>query len=165
MSLSLTTTKTVNIGNVPIGGDHPLALIAGPCVIESERQALETAEKLKRVTGDYGVPFIFKASYDKANRSSIDSFRGPGLHDGLKILQKIRAELDIPVLSDIHKEEEIGPASGGSRRVADSRVFMPANGPAGACRPIGQTCQHQKRPVHGSLGYEKRRSQGGTERV
>ncbi|MCH8312517.1 MAG: 3-deoxy-8-phosphooctulonate synthase [Nitrospinae bacterium] len=104
-------TKTVEIGNVPIGGDHPLALIAGPCVIESERQAMETAEKLKRVTGDSGIPFIFKASYDKANRSSIDSFRGPGLHDGLKILKKIRNELNIPVLSDIHKEEEIGPAS------------------------------------------------------
>ena len=72
---------------------------------------METAEKLKRVTGDSGIPFIFKASYDKANRSSIDSFRGPGLHDGLKILKKIRNELNIPVLSDIHKEEEIGPAS------------------------------------------------------
>ena len=111
MSLSIAITKTVKIGNVPIGGDHPLALIAGPCVIESERQAMETAEKLKRVTGDSGVPFIFKASYDKANRSSIDSFRGPGLHDGLKILKKIRDELNLPVLSDIHKEEEIGPAS------------------------------------------------------
>jgi len=111
MSLSIAITKTVKIGNVPIGGDHPLALIAGPCVIESERQAMETAEKLKRVTGDSGVPFIFKASYDKANRSSIDSFRGPGLHAGLKILKKIREELDLPVLSDIHKEEEIGPAS------------------------------------------------------
>ena len=111
MSLSIPTTRTVTIGNVPIGSDHPLALIAGPCVIESELQALETAEKLKRITGDAGVPFIFKASYDKANRSSIDSFRGPGLKDGLKILKKIRTELDIPVLSDIHKEEEIGPAS------------------------------------------------------
>ena len=111
MSLSIAITKTVKIGNVPIGGDHPLALIAGPCVIESERQAMETAEKLKRATGNFGVPFIFKASYDKANRSSIDSFRGPGLHAGLKILKKIREELDLPVLSDIHKEEEIGPAS------------------------------------------------------
>ena len=111
MSLSIASTKTVEIGSVPIGSDHPLALIAGPCVIESERQAIETAEKLKRVTGDAGVPFIFKASYDKANRSSIDSFRGPGLHDGLKILKKISNELNIPVLSDIHKEEEVGPAS------------------------------------------------------
>ncbi len=111
MNLALTATKTVKIGNVPIGSDHPLALIAGPCVIESERQAMETAEKIKRITSDCKVPFIFKASYDKANRSSIDSFRGPGLVDGLKILKKIRAELDVPVLSDIHKEEEIGPAS------------------------------------------------------
>jgi len=111
MSLSLAITKTVEIGNASIGGDHPLALIAGPCVIESEHQAIKTAEKLKRVTCDAGIPFIFKASYDKANRSSIDSFRGPGLHDGLKILKKIRDELNVPVLSDIHKEEEIGPAS------------------------------------------------------
>ncbi len=111
MSLSLTTTKTVNIGDVRLGSGHPLALIAGPCVIESELQALKIAEQLKRITGDFQVPFIFKASYDKANRSSIDSFRGPGLHDGLKTLKKIRAELDIPVISDIHKEEEIGPAA------------------------------------------------------
>ena len=111
MSLSIPVTKAVTIGDVPIGGDHPLALIAGPCVIESEQKALKIAEKLKRITGDCKVPFIFKASYDKANRSSIDSFRGPGLHDGLKTLKKIRSELEIPVLSDIHKEEEIGPAS------------------------------------------------------
>lgn len=111
MNLSIQQTKAVEIGAVPIGGNHPLALIAGPCVIESERSALETAEKLKRITGDANVPFIFKASYDKANRSSIDSFRGPGARDGLNILKKIRRELEIPVLSDIHKEEEIGPAA------------------------------------------------------
>jgi 2-dehydro-3-deoxyphosphooctonate aldolase (KDO 8-P synthase) len=111
MNLSLKVTKVIEIGSVSIGGDHPLALIAGPCVIESERNALETAEKLKRITSDAGVPFIFKASYDKANRSSIDSFRGPGLRDGLAVLKKIREELEVPVLSDIHKEEEIGPAA------------------------------------------------------
>ena len=111
MSLSLKRTQVVEIGDVPVGGDHPLALIAGPCVIESEGNAMDTAEKLKRITGDAGVPFIFKASYDKANRSSLDSFRGPGLRKGLSVLQKIRQELEIPVLSDIHKEEEIGPAA------------------------------------------------------
>ncbi|GJL77581.1 MAG: 2-dehydro-3-deoxyphosphooctonate aldolase [Nitrospinaceae bacterium] len=111
MSLSLPTTKAIEIGSVSMGGDHPLALIAGPCVIESEKNARETAEKLKRITSDAGVPFIFKASYDKANRSSIDSFRGPGLRNGLAVLKKIREELQIPVLSDVHKEEEIGPAA------------------------------------------------------
>jgi 2-dehydro-3-deoxyphosphooctonate aldolase (KDO 8-P synthase) len=80
-------------------------------VIESEKIALEIAEKLKRITADLNVPFIFKASYDKANRTSIKSFRGPGLNDGLKILQKIKTELDLPILSDVHKEEEIDPAA------------------------------------------------------
>ena len=111
MSLELKQTKTVKIGSVPIGGENSLALIAGPCVIESEKGAMGIAEKLKRICSDEGVPFIFKASYDKANRSSIDSFRGPGLRDGLKILNKIKQELETPVLSDIHKEEEIGPAA------------------------------------------------------
>ncbi len=111
MSLHPKTTAAVDIGPIPVGGANPLALIAGPCVIESERHALETAEKLKRITSDADVPFIFKSSYDKANRSSIDSYRGPGLHEGLKILKKIKQELQVPVLSDIHKEEEIDPAA------------------------------------------------------
>ena len=104
-------TRSIAAGPLLIGGQNPLALIAGPCVIESEKIAMEIAEKLKRITTDLHVPFIFKASYDKANRTSIKSFRGPGLNDGLKILQKIKTELDLPVLSDVHKEEEIDPAA------------------------------------------------------
>ena len=104
-------TRSIAAGPLSIGGQNPLALIAGPCVIESEKIAIEIAEKLKRITTDLHVPFIFKASYDKANRTSIKSFRGPGLNDGLKILQKIKTELDLPVLSDVHKEEEIDPAA------------------------------------------------------
>ena len=104
-------TRSIAVGPLSIGGQNPLALIAGPCVIESEKIAIEIAEKLKRITTDLHVPFIFKASYDKANRTSIKSFRGPGLNDGLKILQKIKTELDLPVLSDVHKEEEIDPAA------------------------------------------------------
>ena len=104
-------TRSIEVGPHYIGGQNPLVLIAGPCVIESEKIAMEIAEKLKRITGDLHVPFIFKASYDKANRTSIKSFRGPGLNDGLKILQKIKTELDLPVLSDVHKEEEIDPAA------------------------------------------------------
>jgi 2-dehydro-3-deoxyphosphooctonate aldolase (KDO 8-P synthase) len=104
-------TRSIAVGPLSIGGQNPLALIAGPCVIESEKIAMEIAEKLKRITEDLHVPFIFKASYDKANRTSIKSFRGPGLNDGLKILQKIKTELDLPILSDVHKEEEIGPAA------------------------------------------------------
>jgi 2-dehydro-3-deoxyphosphooctonate aldolase (KDO 8-P synthase) len=104
-------TRSIAAGPLSIGGQNPLALIAGPCVIESEKIAMEIAKKLKRITTDLHVPFIFKASYDKANRTSIKSFRGPGLNDGLKILQKIKTELDLPILSDVHKEEEIGPAA------------------------------------------------------
>lgn len=94
--------KNVKIGKITIGMGSPLVLIAGPCVIESERSALENARALKEVTSELEVPFIFKASYDKANRSSISSFRGPGLKEGLKILKKIKKELKVPVLSDVH---------------------------------------------------------------
>lgn len=111
MSQDSSKTREIKIGSVTVGGDNPLALIAGPCVIESERHAMETAEKIKRIAQDCGIPFIFKSSFDKANRSSIDSYRGPGLLEGLKILRKIKEELDLPVLSDIHKEEEVEPAA------------------------------------------------------
>ena len=104
-------TRVVQIGSVPIGGGYPIALIAGPCVIESEKNAMETAERIKRITEDAGVPYIFKSSYDKANRSSIDSFRGPGLDKGLAVLKKVKRELSIPVLYDVHAEDEIDPAS------------------------------------------------------
>ena len=104
-------TQPISIGPFKIGGNSPLVLIAGPCVIESEKIVRQIAEKLKRITEDLRVPFIFKASYDKANRSSIKSFRGPGLKKGLKILQKIKTDLNIPILSDVHKEEEVLPAS------------------------------------------------------
>ncbi|MDP7557147.1 MAG: 3-deoxy-8-phosphooctulonate synthase [Nitrospinaceae bacterium] len=111
MGMKIKKTKPVQVGKVSIGDGKPIALVAGPCVIESANHALKTAEKLKRITSDAGVPFIFKASYDKANRSSIDSFRGPGLTKGLAILEKIKNELDVPVLSDVHTEEQIEPAA------------------------------------------------------
>ena len=111
MSNTPQITHPVQTGPFNIGGRNPLALIAGPCVIESEKITRDIAEKLKRVTEDLGVPFIFKASYDKANRSSLQSFRGPGLKEGLKILQKIKTDLDLPVLSDVHKEEEVEVAA------------------------------------------------------
>lgn len=111
MSNTPKITQSVATGNFSIGGKNPLTLIAGPCVIESEKIVRDIAEKLKRITQDLNVPFIFKASYDKANRSSIQSFRGPGLKEGLKILQKIKTDLELPILSDVHKEEEVEPAA------------------------------------------------------
>ena len=111
MSLSPKLTRPIAVGPYSIGGQNPIALVGGPCVIESEQHAMGVAEKLKRITSDMGVPFIFKASYDKANRTSIKSYRGPRLPNGLKILKKIKTELDLPILSDVHKEEEVEPAA------------------------------------------------------
>ena len=110
MSIEFQKSREVLIGGILVGGRNPLVLIAGPCVIESEKQTMETAEDIKRISQDCGIPFIFKSSFDKANRTSINSYRGPGLVAGLKILKKVKVELDLPILSDIHKEEEIGPA-------------------------------------------------------
>ena len=94
-----------------VGGQNHFFLIAGPCVIESEDHCMQMATRLKAITSSLGIPFVFNASYDKANRSSIKSFRGPGLKEGLKILQKIKTDLDLPVLSDVHKEEEVEVAA------------------------------------------------------
>ena len=104
-------TDTIILDRIHIGGTAPLVVIAGPCVIEDYDTTLRTAEFLKTLTHRLGIPFIFKASYDKANRSSLRSFRGPGLALGLDILQKVKARLQVPILSDVHTEEQIGPAA------------------------------------------------------
>ena len=87
-----------------VGLDAPFFLIAGPCVIESEELALSTASDLKQITAELGIPFIYKSSFDKANRSSASSFRGPGMEEGLRILQKVKDELQVPVLTDVHED-------------------------------------------------------------
>jgi 2-dehydro-3-deoxyphosphooctonate aldolase (KDO 8-P synthase) len=103
--------QTVKIGNITIGNGHPLVLIAGPCVIESEKLCLDTALRLKEIAGRCGCPFIFKSSFDKANRLSLDSYRGPGLAKGLAILSKIKDKIKVPVLSDIHCVEQVNEAA------------------------------------------------------
>lgn len=103
--------RKINVGGIKVGGGEPFVLIAGPCVIEGEKLTRRVAESLKEMTAELGIPFIFKSSYDKANRSSMRSFRGPGLDRGLKILRAIREEFDVPVLSDVHRFEEIERAS------------------------------------------------------
>ncbi len=90
-----------------VGLNHPFFLIAGPCVVESEQLQMDTAGTLKEITSALGIPFIFKSSYDKANRSSGTSFRGPGMEKGLEILAKVRSELNVPILTDVHTEAEI----------------------------------------------------------
>jgi 2-dehydro-3-deoxyphosphooctonate aldolase (KDO 8-P synthase) len=91
-----------------VGPEHPFFLIAGPCVIEGEALALETAAQLKALTAELEIPFIYKSSFDKANRSSHESFRGPGLEEGLRILERVRGEVGVPVLTDVHEDTPLG---------------------------------------------------------
>ena len=97
--------------NFDVGLDKPLFLIAGPCVIESEQMAIDTAGQLKEICQKLGIPFIYKSSYDKANRSSGKTFRGFGMEAGLKILEKVKAQIGVPVLTDVHDEDEIAPVA------------------------------------------------------
>lgn len=99
--------RTVQVGKITMGGGHPLVLIAGPCVIESRKQCLELAGRLARLAAQERIPLIFKASYDKANRSSHASFRGPGLVRGLDILAEVKDRYGLPVLTDVHNETEV----------------------------------------------------------
>jgi len=104
-------SRTVRVGGITIGGGRPLVLIGGPCAIENEEHAIMVAERLKAITAAAAVPFIYKSSYDKANRSSIDSYRGPGLKEGLRILRRVKDATGLPVLSDVHDVAEVGPAA------------------------------------------------------
>lgn len=103
--------KSVRIGNTTVGGDGKLFVMAGPCVIEDYDRILKIGQTMKAICEKLGVTYIFKASYDKANRSSYTSFRGPGLTEGLRILKSIKAELGVPVISDVHSIEQIEPAA------------------------------------------------------
>ena len=105
------TTHEVTIDGLVLGREHPLFVIAGPCVIENETLCLRVAERLQIITSALGIPFIFKSSYDKANRTSGASFRGLGLDEGLRILRKVNEEIGVPVLSDVHSIEEVQPAA------------------------------------------------------
>ena len=105
------TVKPVQAGPVWLGPGYPLAFILGPCVIESESHALETGVAIADIARRAGVPVIFKASFDKANRTSIASYRGPGLSEGLRILSKVKARTGLPILTDIHEPQQAGPAA------------------------------------------------------
>jgi 2-dehydro-3-deoxyphosphooctonate aldolase (KDO 8-P synthase) len=107
----MSSTHEITLGSLRLGGGNPLFLIAGPCVIESEAHARMMAEKIAKIAADAGVSYIFKASYDKANRSSVKAFRGPGAKEGLRILGKIKSELKLPTLTDIHDASQAGAAA------------------------------------------------------
>jgi 2-dehydro-3-deoxyphosphooctonate aldolase (KDO 8-P synthase) len=108
---SPSATEVVRVGAITVGGGAPLVLIGGPCAIEDEKHALMMAERLAKIAADRRVSFIYKSSYDKANRFSINSYRGPGLREGLRILRKVRDTLGLPVLSDVHQVSEVAPAA------------------------------------------------------
>lgn len=107
----MTKIKEIRIGDVKIGGRNPIALIAGPCVIESEAMALRHAKLIKQIARKNNIPFIYKTSFDKANRTSIKSYRGPGADKGIDILRRIKDEAGVPILSDVHSLEDIEKAS------------------------------------------------------
>ena len=125
----------------PVGLDHPFFLIAGPCVIESRQMAFDTAGQLAEITKDLGIPFIYKSSFDKANRSSGSSFRGPGIEDGLQILADVRASLHVPVLTDVHDISQVEPVAA---------VVDVLQTPAFLCRQTDfiQACAASGKPVN-----------------
>ena len=131
----------MNIGNFQVGLEHPFFLIAGPCVIESRELAFETAGRLCEITSALGVPFVYKSSFDKANRSSGDSFRGPGMEQGLQILADVRAHFGVPVLTDVHTEDQV-------KAVAD--VVDMLQTPAFLCRQTDfiRACAATLKPVN-----------------
>ena len=103
--------REVNVGEVRIGRGQPLVLIAGPCVIENEQVTFRTAESLKELSVELGIPLIFKSSFDKANRSSLSSFRGPGIKKGLQVLEDVKKRFSLPVTSDVHAVDQVEPAA------------------------------------------------------
>ena len=104
-------TRTITIKNISLGGNNPLVVIAGPCVIEDVDATSALARNLKEITATLAIPYIFKTSYDKANRSSRTSYRGPGLEKGLEVIREVKKQIDIPVIADVHRFEEIKPAA------------------------------------------------------
>jgi 2-dehydro-3-deoxyphosphooctonate aldolase (KDO 8-P synthase) len=138
-------TRAVRIGRVTIGGGAPLVVIGGPCAIENEPHAIMMAERLRDITAAARVPFVYKSSYDKANRSSARSYRGPGLKEGLRILARVKEVAGVPVLSDVHDVAEVEPAA---------RVLDVLQVPAFLCRQtdLVQACARSGRPVNVKKG-------------
>jgi 2-dehydro-3-deoxyphosphooctonate aldolase (KDO 8-P synthase) len=131
----------MNLCGFEVGLNRPLFLIAGPCVIESEKMAMETSAQLKALTGSLGIPFIYKSSFDKANRSSYESFRGPGMDEGLRILEKVRREVGVPVLTDVHEDTPLSEVA---------EVVDVLQTPAFLCRQTNfiQNVARQGKPVN-----------------
>ena len=139
-----------------VGLDQPLFLIAGPCVIESEQLAIDTAGQLKEIAAELGIPFIYKSSFDKANRSSHESFRGPGMEQGLRILQNVKDQIGVPVLTDVHEDTPLNEVAA---------VVDVLQTPAFLCRQTNfiQAVASQGKPVNikkGQIGRAACRERG-----
>lgn len=154
MNETISVTKEVKIGrNVIAGGTNPLTIIAGPCVIRSLEHCLMIAETILEMCEKVGFNYVFKASYDKANRTGANAYRGPGLERGLEILATVREKTGVDVLTDIHTEEQCAAAA----KVADilgAGISLQANGSACSVQKR-ETCQCEKRTIHGSVGHEE----------
>ena len=150
----------MKLGDFEIGLDKPFFLIAGTCVVESEQMTIDTAGRLKEICAKLNIPFIYKSSYDKANRSSGKSFRGLGMDEGLRILSEVKRQLGVPVLTDVHAEHEIEAGRLGGRRAANAGVPVPSNRFHPRLRAFGQTGQYQEGPVPRTARHEERDRQG-----
>lgn len=147
-----------------IGLNQPLFLMAGPCVIEGEQFALDTAGRLKEITTELGIPFIYKSSYDKANRSSGQSFRGLGMEQGLQILAKVKQQIGVPVVTDVHTEAEVPEVASVVDVLQTPAFFVSANRFYPRRCPIWQTCEYQKRPVSCPRRYDTGGGKGSCSR-
>lgn len=137
----------VQIGPHAVGPGQPLLLIAGPCVIESRDHTLALAERIAAIARRLEIPLVFKASFDKANRSSLSSFRGPGLEAGLRVLAEVRDTIGLPVLSDIHEPAQAAPAAETLDVLRDSRVSLSPDRSPRRRRPNRQVREYQERAV------------------
>ena len=156
--------EPVNIGRLVIREKGPFFLIAGPCVVESEDMTLAIADFLRETGELLGIPVIFKASYDKANRTSVDTYRGPGIDKGLEILSKVKEKTGLPLLSDVHSVQEIEKASSVLDMIQIPALFLSANGST-PCRRQNRTGrQYQERSISCSLGHQGGSRQGPLDR-
>ena len=160
-------TGTARVGSITIGGGAPLALIAGPCVIESRDAALRHAERLRDLAAGAGMPLIYKSSFDKANRTALASFRGVGMEDGLRVLADVRRETGLPVLTDVHEREQIAPVAA-AVDVLQTPAFLCRQtdfivAVAGAGRPVNLKKGQFLSPWEMQRVVEKARSTGNAD--
>ena len=142
--------KEISIGKVRIGNGNPLVIIAGPCVVESRELALKVARDAKKITEKLGLPYIYKSSYKKANRTSAKSFVGIGMDQALKILDEVKRELDLPILTDIHSETEVEAASEVADVPSNSGVPLQTDRSFASRRKNWEGCKYKEGPIHGA---------------